>query len=164
MFVTFNHADLIPIIGFNRCGERARQGKPHTTLRGRAPTHLALAREHALAISSSSIKWSFTGGLVGWTMNTSSPRTLLVSSTLISPSANCATFTTSSALPSRAAIALARGRFDRPQRRRMCQRLVSASQSDGSTPQRSPAVTLWLRIAEQSANAGCVMDTQLMRK
>jgi len=34
----------------------------------------ALARRHASIVTSSSIRWSFTGGLVGWIRNTSQPR------------------------------------------------------------------------------------------
>jgi hypothetical protein len=32
------------------------------------------------------MRWSFAGGLVGWTMNTSRPRTFSISSTVTSPS------------------------------------------------------------------------------
>jgi len=51
-------------------------------------TRFAEARFRASIMTSSSMRWSFTGGHVGWMMKTSTPRTLSRISTLISPSLN----------------------------------------------------------------------------
>ena len=48
----------------------------------------ALARRMASTMTSSSIRLWFTGGQVGWTMNTSRPRMFSLMRTLVSPSGN----------------------------------------------------------------------------
>src|SRR5437879_1070103 len=68
----------------------------------------ALARRTASMITSSSMRFSLAGGQVGWTMNTSSPRTLSSIRTPISPSAYLKTLIAPSGRSRAAAIPRAR--------------------------------------------------------
>src|SRR5262252_2503727 len=68
----------------------------------------ALARRTASMITNSSTRFSLAGGQVGWTMNTSSPRTLSSIRTPISPSAYRNTSMAPSGRSSEAAMSRAR--------------------------------------------------------
>src|SRR5947199_2648832 len=72
------------------------------------------ARRNASVITSSSIRFSFTGGLVGWITKTSSPRTLSSMRTPISPSANRKMLISDRGTSSPAAISCARAGLPRP--------------------------------------------------
>src|SRR5436309_1575300 len=75
----------------------------------------ALARR-AASIRNSSSRWFSAGGLVGWMMNTSRPRTFSSILTKISPSANRRIVTAHSGCPKCWAISSARGRLAVPAR------------------------------------------------
>src|SRR5207247_1684393 len=66
------------------------------------------ARRSASTITSNSIRFSFTGGLVGWITKTSSPRTLSSMRTPISPSANRKMLISDTGTSSPAAISCAK--------------------------------------------------------
>ncbi len=70
----------------------------------------------AASISKSSSMMLSAGGTVGWTMNTSRPRTFSSIRTKISPSAKRLMVTSHSVPPSRSAMRLASGRFAVPER------------------------------------------------
>src|SRR2546422_113682 len=72
------------------------------------------ARRSASTITSNSIRFSFTGGLVGWITKTSSPRTLSSMRTPISPSANRKMLISDRGTSSPAAISCARAGLPRP--------------------------------------------------
>ena len=69
----------------------------------------ALARRNASIMMNNSIRLWFVGGEVGWTMNTSSPRTFSSIFANVSPSGNEVMVHRPSSMPMEAQMALARG-------------------------------------------------------
>src|SRR5262245_17078893 len=94
-------ATMLAVIGSRRpCRLSAREYPKYGMT---AVTCAAEARRHASTKASSSIKWSLTGGEVGWMMKTWRPRTGSSSRTDSSPSGNLST----EHAPSRAPISTA---------------------------------------------------------
>ena len=74
------------------------------------------ARLNASSMTSSSIRWSFTGGQVGWMTKTSWPRTFSLIWTYTSPSEKRETSASPSESWSVLAISSASGRFALPEK------------------------------------------------
>src|SRR2546428_257711 len=106
----------------------------------------ALARR-AASIRNSSSRWFSAGGLVGWIMNTSRPRTFSSILTKISPSAKRRIVTAHSGCPKCSAISSASGRLAVPARSnswlRESERSAMEALQNRRQTARSQGVTSW---------------------
>src|SRR2546428_159599 len=103
---------VIPYFGYARQDRKMRPREPKYGMT--AVIRSAEARRNASTITSNSIKFSFTGGLVDWMTNTSSPRTLSSMRTPISPSAKRKMLISASGTSSPAAISCSSPGLPRP--------------------------------------------------